>query len=305
MKFKFMQQHANQFKIERMSKMLEVSRAAYYKFIKAKPSKRALEKEKLLKRIRKIYSKSRGIYGSPRIHAILKSEGENCSQRRVAKLMKEVGLAAKMKKKFKITTKVNPKAKAAPNLLNRYFKAVKPNERWVADITYVSTAEGWLYVAAVLDLYSRKIIGLAMGERITTQLVTIAMKQALLHRRPLPGLLHHSDKGCQYTSQAFQELLKSHNITVSMSGTGNCYDNAVMKSFFHTLKTEHVHFEHYLTREQAKLSIFEYIEVFYNRQRIHSTLGYVTPEEFETKGLCPLNPGIFNDMMCLNSKPHV
>jgi transposase InsO family protein len=203
--------------------------------------------------------------------------------------MKKEGIQAKMKRRFKVTTKANPKAKPALNLLQQDFTAQQPNQRWVADITYVATAEGWLYVAAVLDLFSRKIIGLAMNERMTADLVSAALAQALVHRKPQPGLIHHSDKGCQYTSHQFQELLKKHNMTVSMSSTGNCFDNAAMESFFHTLKTEHIYFEHYKTRSEAKLSIFEYIEVFYNRQRLHSTLGYLTPVEFEKEAL-PLKP---------------
>lgn len=280
--------------------MLNVSRNGYYKFLRSSPSKRAEENKSLLTKIKLIHVKSRETYGSPRVHAALQSEGEACSRKRVARIMKKAGIQAKMKKRFKVTTKANPKAQAAPNVLNRNFTAIKPNERWVADITYIATAEGWLYVAAVLDLYSRRIVGLSMNERMTTSLVKAALEQALTHRKPQPGLMHHSDKGCQYTSHEFQQLLKAHQITVSMSGTGNCYDNAAMESFFHTLKTEHVYFEHYLTREQAKRSIFEYVEVFYNRQRLHSTLGYLTPNDFETKGRCPLNPGIFKDMIYLN-----
>lgn len=280
--------------------MLNVSCCGYYRFVKTGPSKRTKENEALLIKIIQIHKKSRETYGSPRVHAQLRLEGEKCSRKRVARLMKKAGLHAKMKKRFKITTKVNPKANVAPNVLNQNFTANKPNERWVADITYIATAEGWLYVAAVLDLFSRKIVGLAMSERMTANLVMAALKQAITHRKPQPGLLHHSDKGSQYTSHDFQRLLQSYNITVSMSGTGNCFDNAAMESFFHTLKTEHVYFEHYLTREQARLSIFEYVEVFYNRQRLHSTLGYLTPTSFEDKGLCPLDPGIFNDMIQLN-----
>lgn len=280
--------------------MLNVSRNGYYKFLSSFPSKREEENNLLLVKIKRVHAKSRETYGSPRIHAALQLEGESCSRKRVARLMKKAGIQAKMKKRFKVTTKVNPKAQAAPNVLNRDFTAMRPNERWVADITYIATAEGWLYVAAVLDLYSRRIVGLSMNERITTSLVVAALEQALTHRRPQPGLMHHSDKGCQYTSHEFQQLLKAKQITVSMSGTGNCYDNAAMESFFHTLKTEHVYFEHYQTREQAKQSIFEYIEIFYNRQRLHSTLGYLTPNEFEDKGRCPLNPGIFKDMISLN-----
>lgn len=280
--------------------MLNVSRNGYYKFLRSPPSKREEENKSLLTKIKLIHAKSRETYGSPRVHAALQLEGESCSRKRVARLMKKAVIQAKMKKRFKVTTKANPKAKAAPNVLNRDFTAMEPNQRWVADITYIATAEGWLYVAAVLDLYSRRIVGLSMHEKMTTNLVRAALEQALTHRKPQPGLLHHSDKGCQYTSREFQQLLQAHQITVSMSGTGNCYDNAVMESFFHTLKTEHVYFECYLTREQAKRSIFEYIEVFYNRQRLHSTLGYLAPTDFETKGRGPLNPGIFKDMIYLD-----
>lgn len=203
--------------------------------------------------------------------------------------MQQEGIQAKMKKRFKKTTVTNPKAQAAPNLLSQDFTAQRANQRWVADITYVATAQGWLYVAAVMDLFSRRIVGLVMSERMTSDLVINALKQAITHRRPEHGLMHHSDKGCQYTSTNFQALLKENNIIASMSGTGNCYDNAAMESFFHTLKTEHIHFEHYKTREQAKRSIFEYVEVFYNRQRLHSTLGYLSPAAYEIKQNYSLN----------------
>ena len=263
--------------------MLGVSRSGYYRFTKAKPSCREQEQEqeRLTMKIQTIYEASRQTYGSPRIHAELKEQGETCSRQRVARLMKQAGIAAKMAKKFKVTTKKNPKAKAAPNLLQQDFTAEQPNRRWVADLTYISTLEGWLYVAVVLDLFSRRIVGLAMGDRMTDDLVLAALEQALIHRNPLPGLLHHSDQGSQYTSHDFQKMLANHQITASMSGKGNCYDNAAMESFFHTLKTEHVYFERYQTRDQAKHSIFEYIEVFYNRQRRHSTLDYKTPLTFE------------------------
>lgn len=277
--------------------MFDVSRSGYYRFAKATPSKCTKENEVLLEKIKKVHRNSRQTYGSPRIQAEIISQGDYYSRKRIARLMQQEGIQAKMKKRFKKTTVTNPKAKAAPNLLNQNFAADEPNQRWVADITYVATGQGWLYVAAVMDLFSRRIVGLAMSERMTSELVISALKQALTHRSPKQGLMHHSDKGCQYTSKNFQELLKENNIIVSMSGTGNCYDNAAMESFFHTLKTEHVHFENYMTREQAMLSIFEYVEVFYNRQRLHSTLGYLSPAVYETKGLCPLNPGIFKDMI--------
>lgn len=281
MKYEFMQSHENEFSIERMSKMLGISRSSYYRFEKGTPSQRSLYEESLIVKIKAVHEASRQTYGSPRIHAELKDQGEVCSRQRVAKLMKKIGLIAKMKKRFKVTTKANSKAKAAPNLLEQNFTAEQPNQRWVADISYVWTLEGWLYVACVLDLFSRKIVGLAMKDRMTDDLVIAALEQALLHRNSSTGLMHHSDRGSQYTSVDFQRKLAQHSITASMSGTGNCYDNAVMESFFHTLKTEHVYFERYQTREQAKNSIFEYVEVFYNRQRRHSTLNYKTPLAFE------------------------
>jgi putative transposase len=264
-----------------MSKMLEVAPSGYQRHIKAPPSKRAEENERLTEKICKIFEASRRTYGSPRIRPELQAQGESCSRKRVARLMKRAGLAAKMKRGFKTTTQVNPKAKAAPNLLKQDFTAAKPNQVWVADITYVRTWEGWLYVAAVLDLFSRRIVGLAMSEHMTADLVVSAVHQAVTHRKPEQGLIHHSDRGSQYTSSDFQKLLKAKGIVASMGSTGRCYDNAAAESFFHTLKTEHVYHETYLTREQAKLSIFEYIETFYNRTRRHSTLGYVSPAAFE------------------------
>jgi transposase InsO family protein len=283
MKYELMKQHREEFSIERMSIVFEVSRSGYYSFIKNVPSKRKIANEKLIGKIKMIHQESRETYGSPRIHVELKSQGEHCSRNRVARLMKQAGIEAKMKRRFKVTTKANPKAKAAPNLLQQNFTATAPDQRWVSDFTYVATWEGWLYVAVVLDLFSRKIVGLAMHERMTADLVLAALTQAFLHRQPASGLLYHSDRGSQYTSQDFQGLLIFYGMIASMSGTGNCFDNAVAESFFHTLKTEHVYFEKYQTRQQAKESIFEYVEVFYNRKRRHSTLGYVSPMEFENQ----------------------
>ena len=283
MKYQFMQQHENEFSLKRMSSVFQVSRSGYYRFIKVGLSNRVKENMNLLIKIKMVYEKSRQTYGSPRIHAELVSQGEIGSRQRIARLMKKEGLQAKMKKRFKRTTKSNPKAKAAPNLLQQDFTAEAPNQRWVTDITYVATAEGWLYVAAVLDLFSRRIVGLAMSERMTVDLVLNALNQAVIHREPVEGLIHHSDKGSQYTSTEFQNQLALYCMIASMSGTGNCFDNAAMESFFHTLKTEHIYFENYITREQAKRSIFEYVEVFYNRKRLHSTLGYCSPIAFEQK----------------------
>lgn len=278
-----MQQHAAHWPVEEMAKIFDVSRSGYYQFIKGRLSKRKEENNRLLIKIKSCHDASRHTYGSPRIHAELRENGETCSRKRVSKIMQQEGIAAKMKRRFKVTTKANPDAMHAPNLLAQNFTAEKPNQRWVADFTYVSTMEGWLYVATVLDLFSRRIVGLSMSDRMTTDLVTSALEQALLHRKPPADLIHHSDRGSQYTSISFRETLKKHNITASMSGTGNCYDNAAMESFYHTLKTEHIYFELYKTKQEAKQSIFEYVEVFYNRQRRHSTLGYCAPMMFENK----------------------
>jgi putative transposase len=281
MKYAWMKQYQDEFSVERMSHVFEVSRSGYYRFVQHTCSKRTEENKRLLQEIKTVHEVSRGTYGSPRIHAALKAKGENCSRKRVARLMQQAEIQAKMVKRFKVTTQVDKQAPIARNLLGQNFTACAPNQRWVADISFIDTAEGWLYIAAVLDLFSRRVIGLAMQKRMTTHLVIAAMQQALSHRKPAAGLLHHSDKGTQYSSHDFQALLRLHGIYASMSGTGNCYDNAAMESFFHSLKTEHVYFEHYETREQAKQSIFEYVEVFYNRQRLHSTLGYLSPLAFE------------------------
>ena len=283
MKYEFMKTYEATYSIERMSKVFKICRSGYYKFKKSGLSNREKENIRLLGRIKRVHEESRQTYGSPRIWAELKAQGESCSRKRIAKIMQKVGLAAKMKKRFKITTKTNDRNKIAPNLLAQNFKADCPDQRWVADITYINTLEGFLYLAAILDLFSRKIVGLAMSERINSSLVSNALKQAVIHRAPEDGLVYHSDKGCQYTSSDFQKQLKIYGMTPSMSGTGNCYDNSPMESFFHTLKTEHVYFENYATREQAKISIFEYIEAFYNRKRRHSTLGYLSPTDFEKK----------------------
>lgn len=281
MKFQFMKDHKDEFKTERMSSVFKVSRSGYYKFITRGPSDRAQENERLLGKIKASYQDSRKTYGSPRICSELRTSGETCSRKRIARIMQKHDMAAKMKKRFKVTTKANPNEIPAPNLLNQNFVAKEPNKRWVADFTYVDTKEGWLYVAAVMDLFSRRIVGLAMSDRMKDDLVISALQQAFLHRQPDTGLIHHSDRGSQYTSKDFRDLLIRYCIIASMSGLGNCYDNAVIESFFHTLKTEHIYFEQYETREQAKRSIFEYVEVFYNRQRRHSTLNYMSPMVFE------------------------
>jgi putative transposase len=278
-----MREQAVNWMIEDMAKTLGVSRSGYYRFCRRSPSRRQLENEILLGKIQQAFEHSRETYGSPRIHAELKAQGERCSRPRVARLMKKSGIVARMRRLFRTTTTPDDRRPVAPNLLEQDFKAVAPNQKWVADVTYVRTMEGWLYLAVVLDLYSRKVVGLAMDKSLHTELVLKALEQALQRRQPADGLQHHSDKGCQYTSHAFQALLAKNKVLCSMSGTGNCYDNAVAESFFHTLKTEWIYFERYDNREQARRSIFEYVEVFYNNQRRHSTVGYLSPAEFERR----------------------
>lgn len=214
------------------------------------------------------------------MHAKLLELGDKCCRKTIAKLMRKHGIQAKMRKRWKKTTKAG-KRKAFDNLLKQNFLAEVPNKKWVSDITYVPTKEGWLYVSCTMDLFSRKVIGLSMGNSLSVSLVEKSLKQAIYHRRATEGLIHHSDRGCQYTSDSFKEIAQANHIRLSMSGKGNCYDNAAMESFFHTLKTELVYQNKYSSREEAKRSIFDFIEVFYNRERAHSFLGYLSPEEYE------------------------
>jgi len=277
-----MKTHHQEFSIERMAAVLGVSRSGYYHFLKAEPSARSRANQQLLERIRLIHETSFEIYGSPRIHAELKANGEICSRRRVAKLMKENCIVAKMHKRFKKTTRQSKKPYfVAPDLLCQDFKAREPNEAWVSDISYIFTQEGWVYCAMILDLFSRKIIGLAIEAHMTADLVLMALIQALTHRRPPAGVVHHSDRGSQYTCQALKLLADNYGVQLSMGKVANAYDNAVAESFFHTLKTELVYFQSYKNLEEAKMSIFRYVYGFYNQTRRHSTLKYLSPTQFE------------------------
>ena len=235
----------------------------------------------LVQRIRAIYDHSRHTYGSPRIQAALRKEGVFCGHNRIARLMQENKIVAHRKHRcYPTTTRQRKGALVAPNLLSQNFIASQPNQKWVSDITYIDTQEGWLYLAAILDLYSRKIVGWSMGEKIDTQLVQKALQMAINNRNPSPGTIHHSDRGCQFTSQLFRESLNRVNILSSMSRSGNCYDNAAMESFFATLKCECVN-HRFESRAMAKNTIFEYMEGWYNRERLHSALNYLSPVEFE------------------------
>ena len=282
MKYEFIEAHRDEFAITVMCRVLCLSRSSYYAWRKRPLSVRKMANEKLKEQIKEIYQQSRQTYGSPRIHAELSGNGVKCGHNRVARLMRQAQLWAKRKGKFNVTTTdSNHDYPIAPNLLKQDFQASQPNKKWVSDITYISTSEGWLYLAAVMDLYSRRIVGWTMGDTLERRLTLAALQMAIDTRQPPPGLLHHSDRGSQYASQDYQALLTKHQMQVSMSRTGNCYDNAPIESFFATLKTELVHHCHYATRIEAKTDIFEFIEVFYNRSRRHSYLGYQSPVAFE------------------------
>jgi putative transposase len=264
-----------------MCRVLEVSRSGYYRWDKRKKSAREAANEKLLKQIKEIFDLSKRTYGSPSITSALAEDGITVGKNRVARIMHKNALYAKTKKKFKVTTNSRHNRPIASNLLNQNFRVTLPNKIWISDITYIWTDEGWLYQAIVMDLYSRRIVGWAVKERITDDLVIEAFEMACLNRNPIAGLIFHSDRDSQYASHEFRKKLSARGFLQSMSGAGNCYDNACAESFFHTLKTELVYFEHYRTREEAKASLFEYVEMFYNRLRRHSTLGYKSPARFE------------------------
>jgi len=265
-----------------MCRVLRVSASGYYAWQKRPESLRGRENRRLLAEIRTIHAKSTGIYGCLRVRAELRDREHHCGRNRVARLMRSAGLHGIPKRPFRRTTTSGHKLPVAPNLLKQDFAATGPNQRWVSDITYLRTGEGWLYLAVVLDLYSRKVVGWSLSPRLQRFLVLDALKMALGQRIPVHGLIHHSDRGSQYASTDFQQVLRKHGIACSMSGAGNCYDNAVVESFFATLKRERVHRGHYQTRAQARADIFQYIEVFYNRQRRHSWVHLMTPEQFET-----------------------
>jgi putative transposase len=281
-KFAFIEDHQEEFPVEAMCRVLAVSRSGYYAWQQRPESPQAKRQAELVEQICQIHEESRQVYGSPRVHRELVACGVQCSENTVAKLMRKAGVRSKMRKRFVVrTTDSRHGHPIAPNTLDRQFQQQQPDQAWAADITYIPTAEGWLYLAALIDLCSRKIVGWATGDSLAAPLVCQALKMALVHRRPTEPLLHHSDRGVQYACDDYQALLSEHGIQPSMSRTGNCYDNAVMESFFGTLKTELVHHENYPTREAARRSLFEYIEVFYNRRRRHSALGYVSPQEYE------------------------
>jgi len=281
MKFRAIRDNIGRFAVGLMCSALDVSRSGYYAWRDRPASSRARANDQLLQQIRQAHQRSRATYGSPRITHELRAQGHRVGENRIAGLMRTARIRAKSARKWRATTQSAHRLPVAENTLARTFSVAEPNRVWAGDISYVWTAQGWLYLAVVLDLYSRAVIGWAMSDRLTTHLATDALTMALWRRKPKGALLHHSDRGVQYATGDYQRLLTSNGIECSMSRKGNCWDNAVVESFFHTLKVELVHHRRYLTRDEARQDIFEWIEVFYNRQRRHSTLGYRSPAEFE------------------------
>jgi len=286
-KYGFIHEHASQYEVRLMSDILGVSRSGYYGWRRRPLSERAKSDQALLVNIREIFQQYRCTYGYPRVHKELLARGISCGRDRVARLMREAGLRAVHKRKYHVTTQSGHKLPVAPNLLGQDFGTEAPNLKWLTDITYVLTDEGWLFLAPILDLYSRMVVGWAMEAYIDRRLTIKALKMALARRHPPVGFLHHSDRGGQYASEDYQALLDAHDALISMSRKGNVYDNAPMESFFATLKVELIHRRHYRSRAEARADIFEYIEMFYNRQRRHSALGYLSPVEFERRNDCP------------------
>ena len=283
MKYAFIENHQATFTVTRMCDMMEVSCSAFYDWLKRPESARSLEDRRLSVKVKKSHEKSRETYGTRRIVEDLVEDDEVISRTRVGRLMKQQDLKSKSKRKFKATTNSNHGHPVAPNLLNREFQVERPDTVYAGDITYISTDEGWLYLAVLIDLYSRAVVGWAMSERITAELANDALVMAVWKRKTNKGLMVHSDRGTQYASGLYQKTIKKHGFICSMSRKGNCWDNAPSESFFHTLKVELTHHRRYRTRQEAKQDIFEYIEVFYNRQRRHSTIGYHTPLGYEQK----------------------
>jgi transposase InsO family protein len=265
-----------------LCKTLRVSRSGFYTWLGRQESDRARENRDLTELIRGVFDDSREVYGAPRVFRTLRRSGMSCGRHRVARLMRAAGLHSKTKRRFRVkTTDSNHSFPIAPDRVDRDFRANAANQVWVSDMTYIPTDEGWLYLAVTMDLFSRKIVGWSMAPSMHVDVVINALMMAINTRRPEPGLIHHSDRGSQYASEAFRSLLAERGVLASMSRKGNCYDNAAMESFFHSLKTELVSHEQYRNHSHARASLFDYIEAFYNRQRIHSTLGYVSPEDFE------------------------
>jgi len=278
-----MAEHRERFRIRKLCEVLDVSRSGFYAWLHRQPSRRERENEAIAVHVREVHRQSREIYGSPRIYAELRDEGKGWGRHRVARIMREEGLRARCARRFRWIATKHEELPASPDLLRRKFVASSPNQVWVGDFTIIRTGEGWLHLAMLLDLFSRKVVGWATSANPRQELALEALRMAIAQRQPRPGLTHHSDRGAQYASAEYQNLLDRHGIRCSMSRPGNCLDNAVAESFFHTLKTEWIYHAHYKTRREARLAIFEYIEGFYNTERRHSSLDYQSPEDYERR----------------------
>lgn len=287
MKYVWIREHRDSFPIAMLCDVLGVSKSGYYASIDRSLSPRAQRHERIKAAVAQVHAQSHGIYGSLKITRVLgqQDELESACRNTVAAAMRELGLKSRVRKAFTpTTTQVDPTRQPAPNKLDRDFTAPAPNRKWVTDITYLATAQGWVYLAVVLDLFSRKVVGWSIGHSLATELVSAALRKAIESRRPTgKELLHHSDRGSQYTSDAYQQTLRTLGIECSMSHAGSCYDNAVMERFFWSLKHEWTKHEHFENLEAARLSVFKYIETFYNAERLHQTLGYKSPEKFEAE----------------------
>lgn len=281
MKFAFIHAEKASFAVAALCRILGVTRQGYYAFASRGLSVRTRQEAELRTRVRQVYSDSDGRYGSPRVHQQLQQDGLFVGKRRIERAMRGMGLYARRPRCFRITTVADPSHPVQPNVLNRDFGASRPDQRWVTDISYVWTDEGWCYLAVILDLFSRAVVGWAIDTSLSTRLPLAALEMAVQRRNPQPGLLHHSDRGCQYTSAEYRSALDELGVTVSMSRRGNCWDNAVAESFFATIKTELVNRRRWSSRLELRSAVFEYVEVFYNRRRLHSSIGYKTPAEAE------------------------
>ena len=281
MRYACIHRRRNHYPIRLMCRLLKVSPSGYYAWRTRPESRRARFDRELSRAIRHVHAESDGTYGSPRVHAELKDMGWRCGRAKVARIMRSTGLKGCPKRRFRVTRKRG--VVKARNLLEQDFSALSVNERWASDITFIWTGQGWLYLAVVMDLYSRKVVGWSMSRRVDRQIVVDAMQMALDRRRPEAGLIHHSDRGSQYLSDDFQELLSKHHVNCSMSDRGSCYDNAVVEAFFASLKRERTRRRTYKTREQARADVFDYIERFYNRKRRHGYVGNISPTEFEER----------------------
>lgn len=281
MKYAWIRQQLAEFRVSRLCRMLEVSRSGYYEWL-ARPSNTQAEADRQLQeKVQHYFAQGRGTYGTRRIKHLLAQEGLQVSRRRIGRLLAQVGLRCKTRRKFKVPTTAGQAQTVAPNQLNREFTVPEPDTIYVGDITYLPTGEGWLYLAVVLDLCSRAVVGWSMANHMRAELVHQALSMAICQRQPAAGLLMHTDRGSQYGAESYRQLLTQHGMQSSMSRKGNCWDNAVAESFFHTLKTELIYLEDFDTHEQAQTAVFEYIEVFYNRQRCHSANGYLAPLAYE------------------------